>query len=51
MSLLASFLIMLFILLIAHLSSDKDFPEGLKVGAYGVFGVVGLLYIIFGIIV
>ena len=45
-SLVISFIIMLF----SHLSHDRDFPDTMKTGAYVVLGIIGLLYIIFGIL-
>ena len=47
---MAVFFIYLFILLISHLTVDKDIPDGMKVGAWVVFGVVAVLYIAFAII-
>lgn len=44
------FLIFLFILLISHLTVDKELPEGMKIGAWVVFAVIAILYIIFALI-
>lgn len=50
MSILTSFLICIFIVLVSHLTVDKDIPDDMKVGAWVVFGILAVLYIIFGII-
>ena len=44
------FLEVLIIFLVSHLSVDRDFPEGLKTGALIVFGIVAVLYVLFGLI-
>lgn len=44
------FIVVLVTFLVSHLSVDKDFPEGLKVGAWIVFSIVAILYILFGLI-
>jgi len=47
---MASFLIALFIIMVSHLTTGKDIPDGIKVGAGIVFFLIALLYVIFGII-
>ena len=47
---LASIIIVLVILLISHLTVDRDIPDSLKTGAWIFFGALTLGYIIFGII-
>lgn len=44
------FLVVIIVFLVSHLSCDKDFPEGLKVGAWIVFSIIALLYLLFGLI-
>lgn len=44
------FLITVVIFLISHLTVDKDFPEPIKVGSWVVFGLLGLIYTIFGVL-
>lgn len=48
---MTSCLIAFVILLVSHLSVDRDFPAEVKTVAYGVFGVISVLYIIFGLMV
>ena len=48
---MACCLIAFIILLVSHLSVDKDFPPEVKTVAYVVFGVISLVYIVFGLIV
>lgn len=43
-------LIVLFILLVSHLTVDKDIPDNLKTGGWIFFGVTAVLYVIFGMI-
>lgn len=50
MSILVSFLICIFILLVSHLTVDSDIPDEMKVGAWVVFGALAVLYVVFGII-
>ena len=45
-----AFFVLIFILLISHLTVDRDIPEKLKVGAWVFFIVVAVLYMLFGII-
>lgn len=47
---MVSFLIALVILLGSHLSVDRDFPESVKTTSSVVFGIIALLYLIFGLI-
>lgn len=47
---MTSFLIALFILLISHLTVDDNMSDTVKIGAWVVFGVIILLYVVFGII-
>lgn len=42
--------IAVFILLTAHLSVDRDFPPAVKNGAWAVFIIVLVLYVLFGLI-
>lgn len=44
-----SFIIAFIIMIFSHLSKDRDFPDKMKTGAYVVLGIIGLVYIIFGI--
>lgn len=46
---MVSILIAFMIVLAAHLTCDRDFPENVKNGAYAVFIILGVLYIVFGI--
>lgn len=50
MVLLYGLLIAVFIFAVAHLTVDKDIPEGLRTGAWVFFGAVALLYVVFGMI-
>lgn len=43
-------LISIGIILFSHLTVDRDFSESEKVTSYAVFGVLFVLYVIFGII-
>lgn len=44
-----SVIIAVVILLVSHLSIDRDFPQEVKTGSYVVFGVLAVVYLIFGI--
>ena len=50
MSIFVCFCVMLFLLLLSHLTIDKDFPDATRVGAWIFFGAVALLYIVFAMI-
>lgn len=50
MVLLYGLLIAVFIFAVAHLTVDKDIPEGLRTGAWVFFGVVAVAYVLFGMI-
>lgn len=41
----------LFIFILAHITVDKEFDQGMKVGAYIVIGLISILYLVFGVIV
>lgn len=45
----ASLLIAVVVMIVSHLSCDRDFPDTLKTGAYIVFVLFCIIYIIFGI--
>lgn len=45
----ASLLIAVVTMVVSHLSCDRDFPETLKTGAYIVFIIFCIIYVIFGI--
>lgn len=42
--------VMVYILLISHLSTAKDMPDTMKVGGWVVFGIMGVLYVVFGMV-
>lgn len=44
-----SIIIALIIIIIAHLTVDRDMPQNLKTGAWSVFAILGIIYLIFGI--
>lgn len=44
-----SIIVAVVILLVSHLSVDMDFPQEIKTGSYIVFGVLAVVYLVFGI--
>jgi hypothetical protein len=44
------FAIFAYILLFSHLRRDKDFSQNVKTTSWVVFGIIGVIYIIFRII-
>lgn len=46
-----SFGLSLYILLFAHLTKDKDFSQNVKTGSYVVFGIIGVAYVFFRIVI
>ncbi len=44
------FLLSIYICLLSHLTVSKTYEDSKKVVAYAVYGVIGVLYLLFGII-
>lgn len=47
---LSAFIIFIVIFLISHLSVDKDIPNEMRIGAWVVFAILAVGYVIFGLI-
>ena len=47
---LVAFFVFLFIVLVSHLTVSKDIPDEIKIGAWVIFGLISVSYVVFGLI-